>query len=189
MATGSGTDSSAAPSRLPAILTDTRFRGALSLVFLIFAAAILLLVVVWTATAAMSPAAAGCHNAPLRVTRAPQLLGIALCIAGFIVGRITARPKVDSRAQVTSWKVAEHTSSRRAGAAIFVQACLTLALLFIASLIAFEAVTLGRGVWPITYYLRCANEAATWQTLAAGFAFSLLVGRWLWLPTTPKDVD
>jgi hypothetical protein len=164
-------------------------RGALSIAFLGLAIGILALVMVWTLTAAVNPAAAGCHNAPLRVTRAPQVLGILVCIGGFVLGRITARPKVDSRDKVRSWVRDRHDTTGHARAAVFVQACLVAALLFIACLIAFEAVTLNRGVWPITYYMRCASEAATWQTLAAAFAFSLLTGRWMWLPTTPKDVD
>jgi len=165
------------------------FRGVLSIAFLGLAIGILLLVLIWTVTAAADPAAAGCHNAPLRMTRVPQLLGILICIAGFVLGRVTARPKIDSRSQVRSWVRDRNSTREHARAAVFVQACLAAALLFIACLIAFEAVTLNRGVWPITYYMRCASEAATWQTLAAAFAFCLLTGRWMWLPSTPKDVD
>lgn len=171
------------------MIANLGFRGVLSITFLGLALVILAFVVVWTLTAAFNPSAAGCHNAPLRITRAPQLFGILVCVAGFVVGRVTARPKIDSRSQVRSWVDAGQRVEDHARAGVFVQACLVLALFFIASLIAFEATTLNAGVWPITYYMRCASEAATWQTLAAAFAFCLLTGRWMWLPATPKDVD
>jgi hypothetical protein len=188
LATSTGTEPGPRPGFTGAI-ANLGLRGVISVVFLGLAALILLLVLVWTVTAAGSPSAAGCHNAPLRVTRVPQLVGILICVAGFVLGRITARPKVDSRSQVRSWVRDRRDRSGNARAAILVSASLTAALLFITFLIAFEAITLNRGVWPITYYMRCASEAATWQTLAAAFAFCLLTGRWMWLPTTPKDID
>lgn len=72
---------------------------------------------------------------------------------------------------------------------LLMNVALTLALLFVAFLIALEAIALAKSVWPITYYLRCANEAASWQTLFAAFGVCFLAGRWLWLPTTPEDAD
>lgn len=171
------------------MIANLGFRGVISVAFLALAIAILALVVVWTVTAAIAPGAVGCHNAPLRVTRVPQLAGVLICVAGFVIGRITARPKIESRSELRSW-VGDHSNEREHGrASIFVQACMVAALLFIACLIAFEATTLGHHVWPITYYMRCASEAASWQALAAAFAFCLLTGRWMWLPATPKDVD
>ena len=177
-------------SRLTAVINNPPLRAALSTGFLVIAAVILLAVFVFTWIAAANPSAAGCHNAPLRITRDPQWVGIFVCIAGFVVGRLTARPKITSRHQLRSpVEGPEHKIEARARFAVLIQASLTGALFFIAFLLSFEAVTLNGGVWPITYYLRCANEAATWQTLAAAFAFCLLAGRWLWLPTTPEDVD
>lgn len=162
------------------------FRKWLSIVTLTAAGGMLLLVLYWIVSAAISPAAAGCHNAPLRVTRFPQVGGVLICSAGFILGRVTARPKIDARSDLKSWTDSAEDEVGEARASLLTQSALTVALFFIACLIAFEAVTLANSVWPITYYLRCASEAATWQTLVAGFAFCFLAGRWLWLPMTPE---
>ena len=64
---------------------------------------------------------------------------------------------------------------------------MTAAVLLIMFLLAFETLTLGLSVWPITYYTRCVNEAARLRALAGAFAFCFLAGRWLWLPEPPKD--
>ncbi len=151
------------------------------------AAIVLLYVLVSVGFAAVTPSAVACHNAPLTATRLPQVLGVLISAVGFILGRVTARPKIKARAELMSWTLPGDSQDRLAKAALLTQAALTAALLFIAVLIAFEAVTLATGFWPITYYLRCANEVASWQTFAGAFAFCFLVGRWLWLPTTPED--
>ena len=169
-------------------LNDPTFRKWLSIVTLCAAGLVLVVVLIWTANAALSPKAAGCHNAPLRVTRAPQLAGVLICVVGFVFGRITARPKIGRRADLKSG-TSEKDDASRVRAAVVTQSALTAALFFIACLIAFEAVTLRSDVWPITFYMRCASEAATWQTLVAAFAFCFLAGRWLWLPTTPEGTD
>jgi len=142
---------------------------------------------VWLA--AVQPADVGCHNAPLRVIRVPQYVGIAVCIAGFIVGRLTGRTAISSRTALKERLVLFGTPGRHVSLAILTQLSLTLALLFIACLVTFETVTLAQGVWPITYYMRCAAEAGTWQTLTAAFFFCALVGRWLWLPRVPTGTE
>ena len=121
-------------------------------------------------------------------TRVPQRVAILVCVLGFVLGRITARPKVVARNQLQSGVADRQDVEARGQASVLVQAALTGALLLITCLLAFEAVTVASHIWPITYYLRCANEAATYPALAAAFAFWLLAGRWLWLPTTPRDV-
>jgi uncharacterized membrane protein len=172
-----------------ALVADPTFRKWLSTVFLVLAGLVLLLVFAFTWSAALSPSPAGCHNAPLRVTRFPQWVGIAVCIAGFVLGRVTARPRIVSRRELRSpvEDGQKHTPEQRENFALLVQGSLTAALLFIGFLIAFEAVTLGSGVWPITYFMRCASEAGSWQALLAAGAFCVLAGRWLWLPAVPKD--
>jgi hypothetical protein len=171
------------------LIADPTFRSWLSTAFLVLAALMLGAVFVFTWSAALNPSAAGCHNAPFRVTRFPQWVGIAVCVGGFVLGRVTARPRIVSRKELHS-PVADgrpHPAEQHENFALLIQASLTAALLFIGFLIAFEAVTLGSGVWPITYFMRCASESASWQTLVAAGAFCILAGRWLWLPAIPRD--
>ena len=161
----------------------------ISLGGLVLAIVALVVGLVWIWTAAVHPSASGCHNAPLKIIRDPQLVGIAVCIAGLVVGRLTARRVMSSRNELLDRLVPTHERHLHANLAVRVQVGLTGALLFITFLVTFESLTLWRGVWPITYYMRCAAEAATWQTYVAAFFFSALVGRWMWLPMTPKRVD
>ena len=169
-------------------LSDPTFRKWLSIVTMSAAGLVLVLVLVWTANAALLPRAAGCHNPPLLVTRVPQLVAVLICVVGFVSGRITARPKISRRSDLKAGTGTRDEPTRAKGA-LLAQSALTAALFFITVLVAFEAVTLRSDVWPITFYMRCASEAATWQTLVAAFAFCFLAGRWLWLPTTPEDPE
>ena len=180
-----------APRQVWAWLNDPATRKWTSITTLAAAAVILSFVLVWTWTGAVHPSAAKCSNAPARVTKIPQLIDILACIVAFLLGRITARPKIQSRRQLRDWTTgganAHQLGQSRARAAVVTQAGLTSALFLFTFLFAFEAITLANNVWPITYYLRCANEAAPWRTLTAAFAFCFLAGRWLWLPRTPEE--
>jgi hypothetical protein len=40
--------------------------------------------------------------------------------------------------------------------------------------------------WPITFYARCANDAAPWWTLAGAVTLSILVGQWLAYQPRPR---
>ncbi len=172
-------------------LNDPATRKWTSITTLVGAAVILLLVLVWTWTGAVHPSAAKCSNAPARVTKIPQLVDVLVCVAAFVLGRVTARPRIHRRGQLKDWTIdgpnAHQLHESRARAAVWTQAALTSALFLFTFLFAFEAITLANSVWPITYYLRCANEAAPWRTLMAAFAFCFLAGRWLWLPRTPEE--
>jgi hypothetical protein len=154
----------------------------------LLAAAILILALALGSTwsAAAHPTASGCHNAPLKVIRYPQLTGIAVCIGGLVIGRLITRPVISSRKELNDRLAPHHEPHRHGQYALLTQAALTAALFFITFLVTFESLTLWRSVWPVTYYVRCAAEAATWQTYTAAFFLCLLVGRWLWLPKTPK---
>lgn len=65
---------------------------------------------------------------------------------------------------------------------LIVQALLLVFLVEVLGLLVIEMVTLSRGVWPITYYVRCAYDAAGWPTTLAAASVLFLVGRWFWLP-------
>jgi hypothetical protein len=160
-------------------------RDWLSIALLLAAALMLVLALVWIWQAAAQPSASGCHNAPHKIIRDPQLVGIAVSIAGLVVGRLIARPAISSRKELNDRLVQPHEQHRHTRYVLLTQLGLTVGLLFIAFLVSFESLTLWRGVWPITYYTRCAAEAATWQTYAGAFFLCFLVGRWMWLPKTP----
>jgi|SRR5579859_4142217 len=143
------------------------------------------LVMIWIEAA--HPSTTSCHNPPVKMIPGySQLTGIAACIAGLVVGRVFTRPVVSSRTELNDRLVPTRDSHKHAHYALLTQASLTAALLFITFLVTYESLTLWRQVWPITYYMRCAAEAATWQTYTVAFFFCLLVGRWLWLPKTPS---
>jgi hypothetical protein len=124
-----------------------------------------------------------CSNPPQRQADPAQGVVVLLCLAGFVVGHLTSRWQVvDEKHQRALGTVARHTHSHHARQLLIVQAILLLFLLEVAALLVIEAVTLSRGVWPITFYIRCAYNAAGWPTTAAATSITFLVGRWFWLP-------
>jgi hypothetical protein len=157
-----------------------------SISFLVGALVVLALALVWIWTAAAHPSATGCHNPPPKMIRYPQWVGILISLAGVFLGRLTARAVYTSRRELNNRILFLGKQRPHARYALLTQAGLVGALLFITFLVAYVSVTLNAGVWPITYFMRCAAEAATWQTYIAAFFFCLLVGRWLWLPATPR---
>lgn len=92
-----------APRQGWAWLNDPATRKWTSITTVVAAAVTLSFVLVWTWTEAVHPSAAKCSNAPARVNKIPQLIDILACIVAFILGRITARPKIQSRRQLKDW--------------------------------------------------------------------------------------
>lgn len=167
---------------------DTRRR--LSVVTLVGACAIFVVMVGWAAVAAAFPAAVRCTNPPTRTTSIPQEIEALCCVIALLLGRLTARPKIELRSELRD-AAAERSGiaadRSRARAALWAQAGLMGALLLITWLFAYEATTLYKLVWPITYDLRCANQAVPVPTIGIALAFCFLAGRWLWLPQPPKE--
>lgn len=157
-----------------------------SIAGLALAIAVLVMALISIWIAATHPADVGCHNAPMKIIRDPQLAGIGICLAGLVVGRLSTRRVVVSRNDLDDRLAPGDDLRAQARNALLSRVASTGALLFIAFLVTYEAVTLYADVWPITYYMRCAAETATWQTYATAFFLCLLVGRWLWLPATPR---
>jgi hypothetical protein len=127
-----------------------------------------------------------CTNPPQREANLPQLVVVGVCLLAFVLGHLTARwqsidPKHAQRHQ--SLKEADHpeTDPRRREALI-IQTLLLVFLIEVIGLLIIEAVTLTQNVWPITYYVRCAYDAAGMQSMAAAASILFLVGRWFWLP-------
>jgi polyferredoxin len=73
---------------------------------------------------------------------------------------------------------------RRRRRAETVRLFLAVALTLLTGLLAYEtwAVWNGSPWWAITDFVRCASNAAMWQTLVASTALLFLAGHWLWHP-------
>ncbi len=127
-----------------------------------------------------------CSNPPQREANPPQLVVVGVCLLAFVLGHLTARwqsvdPKHAQRHQ--SLREADHPErDPRRREALIVQTLLLVFLIEVIGLLIIEAVTLSQNVWPITYYVRCAYDAAGVQSMAAAASILFLVGRWFWLP-------
>src|SRR5262245_18648642 len=86
--------------RIGGVVTDEELRRVTSILFLAAAAAVLCYTVYWTATALFQPVAAKCTNPPSRTTSVPQLVEVLACFASYVLGRLTARPKLRTRVDV-----------------------------------------------------------------------------------------
>jgi hypothetical protein len=173
---------------LAGIANQAELRRMVSVALMALAALVLLAVIAWMIRSAIVADPSTCSNPPSRTTSIPQLVQVGACVAAFVLGRVTARPKLDDRAQVSA-RSGQPAESKRIRRAIVAQASLTGALLLITWLFLFEMLTLAAGVWPITYYLRCANQVHPGFAVAGAAAFCLLAGRWMWLPATPREPD
>jgi hypothetical protein len=146
---------------------------------------------IWSAvTYSLSHPGPPCSNPPQREAFPPQWVVVGSCLLAFVLGHFTARSQLIS--QDHGWrhnvKDAEHPENDpRKRDALIIQALLLVFLLEVVGLLIIEAVTLARGVWPITYYVRCAYDAAGLQSMAAAASILFLVGRWFWLPARGED--
>lgn len=133
-----------APRQVWAWLNDPATRKWTSITTVVAAAVTLSFVLVWTWTEAVHPSAAKCSNAPARVNKIPQLVDILACIVAFILGRITARPKIQSRRQLKDWTTGRANTHQLgqslARAAVVTPAALTSVLFIFTFLFAFETI-------------------------------------------------
>ena len=136
-----------------------------------------------------------CSNPPQRSSTPPQWTVVLVCLGAYVVGHLTARLQFVDPSTTTRHPVGAGTSTRKFGAgeyarrneALFIQLLLLIFLLEVGALLIIEAVTLSNNVWPITYYVRCAYDAAGTQSMWAAAAILFLVGRWFWLPARRDD--
>lgn len=119
-----------------------------------------------------------CTDPPQRVSSPSQITVVLVCLAAYVVGHLTARWQFIDPAK-THATIGEDSRRRQA---LLIQALLLIFLLEVGGLLIIEATTLSKGVWPITYYVRCAYDAAGTQSMWAASAILFLVGRWFWLP-------
>jgi uncharacterized membrane protein len=191
------------------VVVATRY---LSMVLLLVAIGILVWGLVSALIFTSSHSGIPCTDPPQRVSTPAQLVVVFLCVIAFVLGHLTARlqpvdPKMlyvpegrgpakakqlptdsgteDAATAAVSAKdpVKEKKDlAHRGNEALIIQGLLLLFLLEVGALLTIEAVTLQTGVWPITYYVRCAYDAAGYQSMLAAAAILFLVGRWFWLP-------
>jgi hypothetical protein len=125
-----------------------------------------------------------CSNPPARQAFPPQLVVVLCCLVAFGVGHFSSRLQfVDQGRSERHRLPSKHPYEEpRRREMLIVQALLLFFLIEVAGLLLVEMVTLSRGVWPITYYIRCAYNASGLQTTLGAAAIAFLVGRWFWLP-------
>jgi hypothetical protein len=140
----------------------------------------------WSAvTYTLSHTGPPCSNPPQREAYPPQWVVVVVCLVWFALGHMTARWQVIAPKHVVrhNLKEVEHPElDPRKREALIIQSLLLVFLLEVVGLLTIEAVTLSRGVWPITYYVRCAYDAAGLQSMAVAASILFLIGRWFWLP-------
>lgn len=155
-----------------------------SLVLLAAAAGILVWSLVGALAYTMTHPGPPCSNPPALQAVPPQVVVVAGCLAAFVLGHFTSRLQyVDARhAGRHSRPSRSPYQEPRRREMLIIQALLLVFLIEVAGLLVIEMVTLSRGVWPITYYIRCAYNAAGVETALGAAAISFLVGRWFWLP-------
>ena len=109
---------------------------------------------------------------PARRGDYPSWVYVFAAIAAFVVGSLTATVGIKRQGRSQKELGEGQWSSQRAVVAVNLGVAIFLFLVTI--LMVIEAWTLGRGVWPITYYVRCANDAGPLISLVAVAALSLI---------------
>ena len=125
-----------------------------------------------------------CGNPPVRVS--PQfphpIVIVILCSAAALLGRLAGHLRTPAAAPRRG--VSFPQASR---GTLLVQSWVAAFLLVCGLLLAFETFTLGAGVWPITFYIRCANDSQAFATIAGACLTTFLLGHWLWFPSKQEE--
>jgi hypothetical protein len=175
-------------------LSGSPVARVLSLLLLAVAGAVLIYAVWLAGTYTFTHAGPPCTNPPQRESNPAQLVVVAICLVTFAAGHLTTRWQEINHRLLQRHRTPKDSTSRKAPDedkrkkdALIIQALLLVFLLEIIGLLVIEMTTLSNGVWPITYYVRCAYDAAGWPSTAAAAAIMFLVGRWFWLPPRGKN--
>jgi hypothetical protein len=118
-----------------------------------------------------------CSDPPALTTQLPQLAVLGIAVASFIVGGLSS-PWL-SRFQPEHPAVSATLEQRSIRMAMRVT--FTLVFLLLTALMLVETTTLYVHIWPITYYVRCANQASPVLSVLGTCIYSFLAGRWLWI--------
>jgi hypothetical protein len=146
----------------------------LALVLLVFSILI-------SAAAAQHVNGSPCGDPPQRISPSfpyPLVIVILCCgsallgrLAGYLREPVTNKPRVgEAPPSQDRW---------RAGLAQF---WVSIFLLVCVACLAFETFSLAVGIWPITYYVRCANDYLPLPTIGGACITAFLLGHWLWFP-------
>jgi len=74
-------------------------------------------------------------------------------------------------------------------ARVLVQIGLFFLLLFGSGALIFESFAIYKEIWPVTFYVRCGNDAAPVYTALFAGGICLLLGNWLWHAAPPKGTS
>ena len=118
-------------------------------------------------------------NFPARRGDYPSWVYVFAAIAAFVLGSLTATVGIKRQSRSQKELGEGQWASQRAVVAVNLGVAIFLFLVTI--LMVIEAWTLGHGVWPITYYVRCANDAGPLISLVAVASFAYIIGRWMWV--------
>ncbi len=121
-----------------------------------------------------------CHDPPSLTGSISQITVVAVCVACFVAGHVVSWAGTRSRSELRDKLGQTAWSARRS--VIVVKTALALFLALLSALMALEALMLLVGIWPITYYVRCATEADTPIAMLGAGIFTFLAGRWFWIP-------
>jgi hypothetical protein len=149
--------------------------------WLLGAVAVGLVVLLVIAVRALATAGAPVCNTdfPARRGDYPSWAYVFGAIGAFVVGSVTAqigiRRQGRSRKELGEGRWANHR------AVIAVNAGVAGFLFLVTVLMVIEAWTLGHGVWPITYYVRCSMDAGALISLIGVLSYSFIIGRWMWV--------
>jgi len=157
---------------------DRRFTR---LVVALFALAGLAMVLVLAAALGVlgGQAKAVCADPPRLHSELPQPAILGILVACFLAGGLTASWSMRAVHHVghsRARSILEDRRNRLVMRLTFIAVFLLLTLLM-----ALEAGALYFHVWPITYYVRCANQGGTLLTVLGAGLYSFLAGRWLWV--------
>ena len=84
---------------------------------------------------------------------------------------------------VGAWRTAAAGQAESESADVAIHAVLVVVLAVTVISLAYETFALAvPGFWPLTYYIRCADDVAPWWTLLGLASVSGLLGHWLWRP-------
>jgi len=158
-------------------------RRNVSLLMLLALAIAVLVISIWVSTgAAQHLNGSPCGDPPGRVSpKFPYPLAIVVLVCGAaFLGRLAGYLREPAAGPRSSPGPATSAAGWRLALAQF---WVSFFLLVCAALLAFETFTLATGIWPITFYVRCANDYQPLPTIAGACLTAFLLGHWLWFPT------
>jgi hypothetical protein len=150
-------------------------------VLLLAAVALGLVVILVIAVHALVTASAPVCNPdfPARRGDYPSWAYVFAAIGAFVIGSVTGQIGIRRQGR-PQMELGEGTWSNP-GAVVAVNAGVAAFLFLVTILMVIEAWALGHGLWPITYYVRCAADGGALISLIGVSGYSLIAGRWMWV--------